>query len=878
MSIADCIPYYPDIDDPMFESEIYAKQEFRGVASRARGILPQQLFVARYLSTYTLYDGLLVFHEPGTGKTCTAVATIESMLAAPGTPVKHALILTRGQGLIDNFVQEIINVCAADKYSTIAQSKRVRSRLYPRYEFDTYEVFVKKIQQQQLVAHYNNYVIVLDEVHNTITESKEEYTVLHSFLHRVQGCKILAMSGTPMRDAASEIADVMNLILPLDRQMPTAREFDALFFADQKLVNAATLQEHLRGRVSYLRTQVSDVQREFVGEKLGSLRQLAVFRVDMGAPQAQAYAAASRTDTDLYSAARQAALFVFPDGTYGASGFAKHIRRIERKSKSGIKNTYIVTRPGLMADVLANIDSLSAKYAAVVRALQEHPRDLAFVYCEYVEGSGLVVLSKILEALGYVRASGKETTPGRRYGIVTNMTSTVKHTRSLLALFNAPRNRYGEYVAVILGSRMISEGFTIKNVRQTHILTPHWNYGETDQAIARTFRTFSHDALIADGVVPVLRVYQYVVFAGSEPSIDLQMYQIAENKDLRIKQVERAIKQSAVDCEIFREKNTLPPSSNYTRACEYTTCAYSCGIDTLPVDPTTYHLLYHADEAAEILAGLERAAPLEPFVVSPDHGALAVADTLRAVGTRQRDGRTGYTHIDRSAIYTSLAPFEAPDRGNMYYYTHPVHTVRSDFYALAEKYMFRRRIPPLIAELCSSTTADQIGAVFAELPLRVQEIVLQHAAGTDTPLAQRIVAQYRQYIHVLPSGDEVIALAAAKTGTVLCRARGETEWRTCPASVVESVSNQETDVAERALELGRYGVVANNKFLIKALSEPTADKRKMARGRVCTTIDRSDLDALAARLGVATQPSDSKRQLCTALKAKFDEMNLVVYL
>jgi hypothetical protein len=37
------------------------------------------------------------------------------------------------------------------------------------------------------------------------------------------------MSGTPMRDNAENIADVMNLLLPLDKQLPTGKSFHKFF-------------------------------------------------------------------------------------------------------------------------------------------------------------------------------------------------------------------------------------------------------------------------------------------------------------------------------------------------------------------------------------------------------------------------------------------------------------------------------------------------------------------------------------------------------------------------------------------------------------------------------------------------------------------------
>ena len=44
------------------------------------GLFKQQINVSRFLSGYTPYNGLLLFHDMGVGKTCAAVATVERLI------------------------------------------------------------------------------------------------------------------------------------------------------------------------------------------------------------------------------------------------------------------------------------------------------------------------------------------------------------------------------------------------------------------------------------------------------------------------------------------------------------------------------------------------------------------------------------------------------------------------------------------------------------------------------------------------------------------------------------------------------------------------------------------------------------------------------
>ena len=931
-NVTEFIPAYPDFEDDLFSSKVYAKDEFRdlnyvgdsvsehasresahpsggrtteGCCSRAELVrkttvrLPQQVFASRYLSVNTLYNSLLVYHEPGTGKTCTAVSVVEGALDTPGSTIKNALILTKGQGLIDNFVQEIVRVCARERYVDIADSGRVRSKLYPRYVFDTYEVFVKKTEAIGSGA-YDNHVIILDEVHNLITASKEEYKVIHEFLHSVRGCKIVLMSGTPMRDSASEFAEVMNLILPLDKQLPTGREFDTTFFLDGKIVNPKMLKDAIKGRVSYLKSQISDVSRVFVGKKMNGLRELVVYPVYMRGLQNTVYSKVARIESDLYAAAQQASLFVFPDGSHGNRGFSKYFRKVEKNTSSGTKSVYLIANPEFVPAVQTQLPALSAKYASVLSLLTQSPEELAFVYGEYVEGSGLVVLSKILEAHGFTRSTGKDTMPGLRYGIVTNMTTTVKSTRNLLSLFNSDKNRYGKYVRVILGSRMISEGFTLKNVRQAHILTAHWNYGKTDQAIARTFRAFSHDALIADGVDPVLRVYQYVAESSDGSSIDAQMYHVSEQKDMMIKQVERVVKESAVDCQIFKTQNTMSSSFDMTRVCEYQSCEYSCGVQTLPIDYSTKDIYYPEVDARRIYTEAMKRFPDSAYSIPENNDSSLVVDrALKMFGPISGKHTTGYVHIDGRTLYVSPARMESPDRGNMFYFQNPPKYFTRDIVSVSRKYMYKYRVPLLLRDMCSTTDVEEFGLLINELPDDVKRMLLEYSvlhvrehasresahpsggrkhgiSGKAPNFATLVMNSLSKYVYTTTNmGTPMTVISIG--GAMRCLNEADDKWQDCPQDISETVVAQQGDVEARARDFGYYGVVDGNRFLVKTVDvEDMGDKRKAARGRVCATIDREDLDSIAEKAGINTDGL-GKRELCTRLQEWFDNHSLMVY-
>ena len=54
-----------------------------------------------------------IVHEMGTGKTCTAIAAIER-LSEENNGIRGALYIARGDALVDNFVNELLNKLTVD--------------------------------------------------------------------------------------------------------------------------------------------------------------------------------------------------------------------------------------------------------------------------------------------------------------------------------------------------------------------------------------------------------------------------------------------------------------------------------------------------------------------------------------------------------------------------------------------------------------------------------------------------------------------------------------------------------------------------------------------------------------------------------------------
>lgn len=655
MNILDFLPKYPnivnfkhDILNPYqdkFNNVIPSKKEFEILKLETNQNIVKygeqynhQKILSRYINAKTPYNNLLIFHEMGTGKTCTAIGIIEGIRYDKDSNFKGALIIVKGLSIAKNFIQELFFSCTGGKYipkdwddlTDIQRINKLKKEYGKFYKFTTFETFAKEIKtssNEELMKKYSNHIIVIDEVHNlrekditTIMDPKPEdiktffnkpqiniYKEFHRFLHIIREVKILLMSGTPMKDDINEFASIMNLILPLDNQFVTGTSFNKRYFKNNLKFNPEMVKEFsskIIGKISYLKNSNSVIKKNYKGTKFGELLHFIVYPIEMSEFQSRYYLLAltkDLTERNIYTNSRQASLFVFPNGTYGTEGFNQYIIRSEQyrniRLTTELKNALQGTTD---RQRLEKLKEYSSKFASVIKIITDTWPSKSIVYCEFVNGSGCILFSKILELFGFQKSEGRETsTVSKRYAMLINQTTTDVSFQNIIKLYNDSKNVDGEYLSVIIGSRVISEGYTFKNVDQEFILTPHWNYSETEQVIARGWRLGSHNDKIIRGDQDIhVDIYQYVSLPlrsdenTLNTSIDLTMYEVSEKKDLLIKQIEYIIKINAFDCPLFIERNKIKNYDNQ-RDCEYKNCDYVCdGSIKEPLDYSTYNIYY----------------------------------------------------------------------------------------------------------------------------------------------------------------------------------------------------------------------------------------------------------------------------------------------
>lgn len=602
--------------------------------------------------------------------------------------------------------------------------------------------------------------------------------------------------------------------------------------------------------------------------------QLVIYTTAMSQHQSDGYILSKQAIAgrdELFGAERQAANFVFPDGYWG-NGITEEervARREARRMKAATKaaiaaedeeivveelpeggafplgaqfdpdedvddvnlggferrafRRYVTTRGDTFSPTtefapwlqsLDYIRMLSCKFAEIVRLVRDEPGN-AFVYSEFVEGSGAIVLALCFEGMGFVRyneatsmfvgigadtikplcsggdaeATGRRVRPDilsrqqggpLRYAILTRDTSDTKF-RSMMDAMNSYENRHGDYIKVLISSRVGRDAINVNNVLQIHIVGGEWNQSLLYQALSRGLRATSHEDLIREeqerirleGGDPatarvIVKIYKHasVALDEAESSIDLQMYRMSEYKDRRIKRVMRIAKQCAVGCQVHYHRNVRPTDVDGSPTCDYDICDYPC-IDPAPTeeDYSTYDVLYADEVVNNVITDIvniyrqRNALTLNDIsALLPNYRRKYIIMGLEQLITNKtplidRFGYTTYLREDNGAFYLDRSyPTGNKASYAMAYYTEGIIAIEQEALANIVVELEAGENLEVMAELeMMNPTDPEFDRRLTDISIEGQAAILEHVLirylrGERSPFITAIMNKFQRMI------------------------------------------------------------------------------------------------------------------------------------
>lgn len=942
MDIAQFIPNYPLIRNAdekySFNESIFDKKEFyelklhpnERTQIKNSNLFDNQELLRRFMSPYTLYDEMLLFWEPGTGKTIGSLGVAENIITSPNTSIHKAIVLVSNDDLMKKFIGELVKL-TGDKYKpiltiedTLGKSPTEIKELYQHkleknvsqfYLFTTRQTFFNRNRSyntEQLAQHYSNHIVIIDEVHNIIglinNSLSPIYNFYHHLFHSIKNSRILLLTGTPMKNNAFDFAVIMNLILPIVHQLPIKNAFDTLFLENGTITayGRDKLLKTIRGRVSYIQKIRSSVNIIYEGELIPPLKFLDVVPSQMRPFQnnivLQTWSGGEWDDVESEQLSgwrnreRQASLFVFPDGSIQKIGFEtffKFVKGVGMDRYEPSDAWKLIFRSKTLAQKLELIDTFSCKYATIIRTILQSRREKCFIYNESIKEGGSIVLGQCLHECGFQEVKGgvnfNQNRP--RFAILSSQVIPKQNINKIINAFNSSKNKYGQYLQVLIGGRGVSEGHSFRNIQQIHIATPHWNFPRIDQAIARGIRAKSHDKDISQ-----VKIYRHVALSDPiEQSIDLIIYQRGEDKDFIIKRMERIIEEGTWDCALNFDRNKVLNEEDGTRACKYQSCDFLCEGVEFPytrtdnqLDKSTWNLYYNQDQDQNIHDALlqlfkDRFSISIPELIKtfPEYNEFSLLRVLKIMISehspiRNRFGIETSLHYSENQIFVSSSINLTQELSQSYYTQFPMLFQNKSFISILNQ-TYYSMLDTTIQNLCSRPTLDQL-YILENFPKQIQSLFLEKAvdiAGANdknlNSWGEAVLDLYRPYI--VASNNKIYSKLLLSDG-ILRVWTADQGWNNA------DVDNEKIMLSSfiEGNELGYYIRFNQNTGQMNIVTlTGRLEKDYRSNGQNCTTMNlQKKLLPLVKKLNLDVE-NKNKLTLCNVLFDFFKQRNLVYY-
>lgn len=533
--------------------------------------LPQQ-FVSQYINPKTPYIGVLLYHNIGSGKTCSAVRIAEEWKKY------RKIVVVVPASLKGNFRNELRSQCADNSYLKPSEREEL-SKLHPSdekykdiiaksderidkyYEIYSYNKFVDKVNENTI--NLKNSVILVDEVHNMVSEDGTYYDALYKAIHKApKDLRVVILSATPMFDKPSEFALTMNL-LRLPKELPTGNDFIKKFIKFKRKTvineegepeerislsskNLELFKERIKGYVSYFRgappyvfpemkikyvkCEMSDFQyKAYQGVLKNEAKNSELSR--MKSKMALKSLSVNNLPNNFFIGTRMVSTIVFPNKLTGEEGF------------KSFKGKHITEK----------LHIYSTKFDKIIKKINSSSGKV-FVYSAFKEYGGIKSFVRVLEEFGYLDYTKHG--EGKKRFAVWSGDEDIKLKEEIKSVFNQKINLNGSKIKLLILSPAATAGISLFGIRQAHILEPTWNWSKMQQIIGRGSRFCSHKDLPEEK--RNIKVYIYLaVHPNENETIDQYISNMAKQKNKLILEFEQAVKEVAVDCTINKNANVF---------------------------------------------------------------------------------------------------------------------------------------------------------------------------------------------------------------------------------------------------------------------------------------------------------------------------------
>uniref|UniRef100_A0A6C0JR48 Helicase ATP-binding domain-containing protein n=1 Tax=viral metagenome TaxID=1070528 RepID=A0A6C0JR48_9ZZZZ len=652
------LPLYPNIEE--VTKKLLTVKDFKLLESSdeikkdENEFKSYQLFVQRYLSPLTPYKYLLLNHDMGSGKSCSAFLVAYSFLenTIRWNRNKKILVVAPNNLLCNNLRKEFSKFF--DKVKVNLSKNKVKDLeevLIKNIEYNTFSEFVLQTNKNKIV----HCLVIIDEVHQIhLPQTKDVRNIGKNLYFQIKfllkcmikkNVKVLLMTGTPITNAYTKVFQIIDLLIENDKDSFNNFEKDYQILKEEKQKEEEYDKEDnddekeddkyeakIRG-LYFIKTEVREkelIVRNFLG-RVSSFHILKrtyeniiengnfykgsrtkVYKNVMVGKQREKYLSCIKNEKkkeDVH------AFFVFPSITFNEKVYSK----FDDYTTGGNKNlklsdfSYKKVIPwenGVLSfDNLLSIPSFlkehSILYYNVLKemgeindnnepdhSIKKKQKEAVFYFNERITNTGNKMFSIVLESFGFeqltsnydlnilnssIQMKDYEKHKKKRFAVVSSDFGIIsdEDIKTLIDIFSDKKNRYGEFIRIIVGSKRIAMGYNLINGRQSHA-TIQWNSSIVNQAQARVLRerTNFDDDEKEERYVKLFK--HIIVLDDKDQTVDTlfeRRLKSTEEKEDRNAKILHLLDSSSVDCSLNKNYHSSYEKENNTIKCNLIKCS-----------------------------------------------------------------------------------------------------------------------------------------------------------------------------------------------------------------------------------------------------------------------------------------------------------------
>jgi hypothetical protein len=596
-----------------------------------------QTVIRNFLSNDTPYNGLLLFHGLGTGKTCSAITVAEEhrqFLKESG--LKRFIYVLGGLNIQDNFKKQLFDPshltqqnsewtykgCVGNtllrEVSLLGTKQdvidRIQEVIQKHYRFMGYRKFANYIHEHRKeLSELEHSMIIIDEVHNVKDETGRGFTPSKALdlVTKKTTVKLLLLSATPMFNDPGEIIWITNLLNRNDKRYELKESDIFTKEGDLRESEKQRFLHHIRGYVSYVKGEnpftfpYRIYPSYFYEHSMKPMKAFSIFDTDttMEDMKTQVYPVAL---SEFQKIAYEKAISVASSTKSLSMGDSiPFLSVLNMTYPKGTTLEYMIKQgdvyeyyPGSERCFdKQHLQKYSAKISEICNKIQ-NSEGIVVIYSQLLEG-GVIPVALALESIGIKNwnkplLKGSTQKGAYSYCMLTGSPSLSPHSEEAIRLINTPENQSGDKIKVVLITKAASEGVDLKNIRQIHIMDPWWNLNRVEQIIGRGIRLCSHKGLPFEK--RNAQIFLYTSYIGEMETVDHYMYRFAEKKAKKIGAITRLLKENAMDCVMNHPPSmkvlTVPQTistgeqieyqvgdMSLSVLCDFMDCDYKCACD-----------------------------------------------------------------------------------------------------------------------------------------------------------------------------------------------------------------------------------------------------------------------------------------------------------